>query len=603
MEVKGVYMKSTPSKLLPAALFLVATILVGCPPTTGNTDGTSPLGETAQQSRQKTKAALESLPEWSKYAPPIEEYDGPKPVTATTASASKLNALASGVFEPSKSTTEVVGGVQYTCTTTPYTIRKNPSEIVTLQPDADALYPGSLLQGASHKLGSLQPLVIDDRTPIEISIDLLSDGVREVVPNPTVGGVREAIGKMIQLAKSKGIAVAGAGMATNEESSSNESFALKADLSGRYLLGKMSASFDYSRNASERILNATIIQKAFTVSVQPPESIDSWFKPSFTKDKYDALVAKGAIGADSPPIYVSSVTYGRMLLLNVKVFTEGKKIIGKVKGSYSGGVFSVQGQVENQSALQTFRSEIRVVGIGASGKALSGSLVTDGDLKSYLNTAVTLDEMAPIAYSMRDLRTKLPAKIAEFTDYDVKNCDPVLPNKVGERMLFVVDGIWLRDAGDGSDDGEISGAFALNEKEFWNQGEHSLSPGKLIGANRIVTLPDGGKQLANGEFNSRNDHIVFDCVEGAKPFKVIVDGYVNDADTFSTQRIMTFDFNSNPITFNCPTTPERGRTSQAANAVLYRMVKLCNLVLDPVTKTVRPENNSCLDANSEINKE
>jgi Thiol-activated cytolysin len=624
---------------------MIAAFLMACGTTTPSTidpstqsiPGAPSSGtNTGPSDSAQVKTALQTLPEWTKFAPPANEYEGRqfdkaplwKPISSPIFKPSevknpnivtpvlspiKLPILKPGLtytYKPTTKTDEVAGSILYNCKTTPYSITKNPSEIVTLQPDADALYPGGLIQGGSYKLGSLQPLVIDERTPIEVSVDLLSSGVREVVQEPTVGNVREAIGKLVQRAKTNGIPVGGAAMGTFFEASSSKAFALKADLSARYLTAKLDASFSYSSDASERVVNATIIQKAFTMTVQPPESIDSWFKPSFTKAKYDALVAKGAIGPDSPPVYVSSVTYGRMLFLNIKVRTDGQRIKGSLKGSYNGGVFSVKASVEGESTERSMQTEIRVVGIGASGKLIQSGIITDGNLGNYLKDPVSLDEFAPISYAMRDLRTKLPATVADTSDYDVKTCEPQLPNKVGERWMVAVDGLLLDDPGDGGN-GNIVGDLFIDGKRFWNASEHTLNRDTLVGSSRTVNITGVGQKTGNGEFDPNNHYVVRDFLDSDGGV-VTINGSAKDIDGgFRGDDDGIMDFNGDR-TLSLAYPLQAGRFAPASypagpgdpghSRLAYRTVKLCDIVYDPATKTNRPANNQCLDAVSELNK-
>lgn len=53
--------------------------------------------------------------------------------------------LTSGSPETPKE--EVHDGSTMSCTTTPYTLTKNPDQIVMFAPDASTLWPGALIQG------------------------------------------------------------------------------------------------------------------------------------------------------------------------------------------------------------------------------------------------------------------------------------------------------------------------------------------------------------------------------------------------------------------------------------------------------------------------
>ncbi len=422
---------------------------------------------------------------WSEVVPPVREIDTFSRVASASNSLNqqglngKLQVQAPFVpgpilnpnlpirppiyFNPLPPKSEVVAGVKYTCVNKQYTLGKNPTELVTLEPNSDVLYPGALLQGGQYKLGSLRGISITDRAPIEISTNLLTGNNIRTVQNPTVGNVRNAIGEIIQAAKTANVQVAGAALATVSESSSNKQFALRIGVSAEYLSAKLDTDFSYNSNASERIYNATIIQKAFTVSVAKPSTPAGFFSNGFTKATYDALVSAGEIG-DTPPVYVSGVTYGRILMLNIKVRTEGRKITSDVNGSFDGGVFSVKARVEGSNNLETMSTEIKVVAIGASGNALGKGVVTDGNLSSYLNTAVTLDQFAPISYQISDLRGNL-AYVGDTTEYNIRTCEPLKTNKVGEKIQVIVDSVRLDDAGDGSD-GDIYGNMFIDGQKF-----------------------------------------------------------------------------------------------------------------------------------------
>ena len=88
----------------------------------------------------------------------------------------------------------------YQCTTTNFSMADTPEKIVMFSPDRELLWPGSLIQGKSHRdgVGSLLPLTIRERTPIKVSIPSLAneDNFRSV-GNPDQAVVNQAIGSMI----------------------------------------------------------------------------------------------------------------------------------------------------------------------------------------------------------------------------------------------------------------------------------------------------------------------------------------------------------------------------------------------------------------------
>ncbi len=566
-------------------------------------------------------AIFNNVKAWAEVVPPVQEIDTFSSVKSTNNSLSQQNAASSQqlqvqaptssvpfnpsqpitirppiLFNPLPPRSEVVAGVKYTCVNKQYTLGKNPKELVTLEPNSDVLYPGALLQGGQYKLGSLRGISVTDRAPVEISTNLLTGNNVRTVQNPTVGNVRNAIGEIIQAAKTANVQVAGAALASVSESSSNKQFALRIGVSAEYLTAKLDTDFSYNSNASERIYNATIIQKAFTVSVAKPSTPAGFFSSGFTKAKYDALVQAGEIG-DTPPVYVSSVTYGRILMLNVKVRTEGRKLTSDVNGSFDGGVFSVKARVEGSNNLQTMSTEIKVVAIGASGNALGKGVVTDGNLGSYLDANVSLDQYAPISYQISDLRGNL-AYVGDTTEYNIRTCEPLKTNKVGEKIQVVVNSLRIDDAGDGSD-GDLYGNMFIDGQKFFEIPYYKadVKTGTVFSA-------------IQGDFDKTKNNVIYDVLD-ANGASIVIEGYLKDDDAGEDDRILELRQNTDGINgdyrlvLNYPfregeynrksNPPQEGAGSSTLN---YTVQKLCDIVFDPALNNGaggnRYENNTCL---------
>ena len=109
---------------------------------------------------------VKSLPAWDEFSPPL-----PAETTVTR----------------SGDDTTLLEGAEYDCDVTSYSMTATPREIVVFSPDADILWPGSLLQGDKYAggLGSLGELPIRQRAPLKIFIDLLTENVTRTVRTPT----------------------------------------------------------------------------------------------------------------------------------------------------------------------------------------------------------------------------------------------------------------------------------------------------------------------------------------------------------------------------------------------------------------------------------
>jgi thiol-activated cytolysin len=102
-------------------------------------------------------------------------------INALVAGAGHLSTDKKADPEPVKTgdaqTLEVPGenGTTMLCTQTPYSLTKVPEKFVALNPNADVLWPGSLVQGKSMAGGILDPIPVK-RAPGTITLTLSSGG-------------------------------------------------------------------------------------------------------------------------------------------------------------------------------------------------------------------------------------------------------------------------------------------------------------------------------------------------------------------------------------------------------------------------------------------
>ena len=131
-------------------------------------------------------AYVAELPPWEEFSPAAVDSE------EATAPSTFYRALAEGV--------------EYACVETPYDLTRTPDRVVTLDPDANILWVGALLEGKGYKqgIGSLRELAIRERSPVTISIDLLADRNSRAIRNPTLATVNQAVGELIQAATDGG---------------------------------------------------------------------------------------------------------------------------------------------------------------------------------------------------------------------------------------------------------------------------------------------------------------------------------------------------------------------------------------------------------------
>ncbi len=395
--------KAKTTRSIRGLLYFVAIVLlsglVACGGVSGPGGGSNDL-----------TAYIKGLPSWQEVSP-LQESNNGEPVGTISAPEEKL-----------------VGNQVYSCSVQTYSITKNPEQIVMMNPNASVIWPGALINGKSHLSAALNPLALDKsrRSPLGISVEGggvlgVRAGVSTVIDQPVGSTVREGINQLIANAIESNVAVgAGYSKFDSVESYSATQATLALGLSGRYLGSSASAELNYERDVNEYTYTAYFIQRLFTISVDLPESPAAFFTANTTAQDLQAF----GIGADNLPLYISSVSYGRILMYSFTSSEEREKIEAALEFSYNAPAGGVDGYAaaELEQTLQNAKIEILAIGGPNTGVA---NLIRDGNLESYFEAEIELNQVEPISFNIRNLANNSLAQVSNTTEYDVETCEAV----------------------------------------------------------------------------------------------------------------------------------------------------------------------------------
>ncbi len=350
---------------------------------------------------------VQNLPSWQEISPEQEENDGERIAPAT---------------EPVE---KIADNQVYSCRVERYSMTKNPEQIVMMNPNAGVIWPGALLHGESHLSAALRPLALDKsrRAPLGISVEGggvlgVRAGVSTIIEQPVASTVREGINQLIANAIESDVAV-GAGFSrfTSVESFSGTQATLALGLEGRYLGSSASASLNFERDANEYTYTAYFIQRLFTISVDLPESPAALFTAGTSAADLRAF----GIGSGNLPLYISSVSYGRILMYSFTSSEERKKIEAALEFSYNAPGVGVDGYAaaELEETLQNAKIEILAIGGPNTGVV---NLIREGNLASYFEAEIALNQVEPISFNIRNLGDNSLARVSNTTEYDVETC-------------------------------------------------------------------------------------------------------------------------------------------------------------------------------------
>lgn len=319
--------------------------------------------------------------------------------------------------------------VDFICTETPYTIRQNPEKIVMFSPDRDILFAGSLLQGKSHREGSgapgsLLPLPISERAPIQVSIPGLPTGTNfRNVDVVTQANVEGAIGSIIGDAVASELFTPATDDFEVETYNSEREFALKTKISGRYLRFSGSAGASINKRASETTIAVRYIQRLYEVVIAPPQTPGSFFTGAFTQQRLQEQVNLGRLGPDNQPIYVSNVVYGRMMMFTMTAQASEEELKAIVNASYDGLIGGASASLNSRQRDILSSSRIAITTYGGDRNGTQ-AMIRSGDWRDYFTQTVRLSDALPLSYTFRTLTGQI-AGVTESTNYSIKTCTPL----------------------------------------------------------------------------------------------------------------------------------------------------------------------------------
>jgi hypothetical protein len=213
---------------------------------------------------------------------------------------------------------------------------------------------------------------------------------------------------------------AGASSFTSVESFSSQQALLSLGLDARYLGAEVSGRLDYSSDASQHTYTAYFVQRLFTVAIDLPERPASLFADTVSADDLQAL----GVDAGNLPLYIDSVSYGRILMFSFTSSDSREQIAAALEFSYNSPVGGVDGFAEAalRETLSTARIEVFALGGPNTGVQ---NLIRDGNLAAYFEAPLAINQVEPISFTLRNLGDNRLARVANTTEYEVKECTPV----------------------------------------------------------------------------------------------------------------------------------------------------------------------------------
>lgn len=399
----------------------------------------------------------------------------------------------------------------YTCNVKRYKAAPGFNELALMDPTTDVIFPGAMIKGGSITTGEYIP-IIADRTPINISVSLqnINGNPSRTVENPSLSSVRTAINEILQSD------VTGATPAnisfTVEEVHSEEQFNLAVGANYKTPFTKVSGAFDFNNESKKSRIVVKFLQIYYTLDVDPKAQPEDFFNTNPNTQIFGSV----------SPLYVSTITYGRMALFTFESEYSSTEMKAAINAAFTTGINDGEINVESGYQKRIETSTMKAVifgGAGSSGvKAING---IEG-LKEYILEGGDYSKDspgAPLSYKMRYLKDNSVAKIILSSEYNVRNCSAASTYKI---FLKEIDGTNAKD-GDGSNP-ELYGWIKYNingnletEKYLWNVSEGNAKTDLVLTFDETssinVTIEDQTDYIKISGHLKEYDPTIFDANE------------------------------------------------------------------------------------------
>ena len=280
------------------------------------------------------------------------------------------------------------------------------------------IFLGALFKANQDLLENKPQQISLDRSKGRISVDLpgMVGGDSYVDANPTASGMQEGVNTLLNRWHEKYAAKNPAPARMQYESTSAYSLnQLKAKFGSDFEKVGVNLKIDFEAvNKGEKQVEVVDFKQIYyTANFDAPKNPSDVFAPGVTVDQ---LKARG-IDEKTPPVYVSSVSYGRQMYVKFETTSKSTELKAAIDAVIKG--VPIKAESEWARVLKDTKVTVSIVGGNAdrAGRVVTGTVE---DLKSLIQEGATFSTQnpaVPISYKTAFLKDNQVATIQSNTDY------------------------------------------------------------------------------------------------------------------------------------------------------------------------------------------
>jgi hypothetical protein len=379
---------------------------------------------------------------------------------------------------------------EYSCTTENLKETRQYDRIVAYAANSDSLWPGAIVSADSVVSGLFTQVVLP-RAPATFSVSLenLGGTKRATLEEPSLSTYRDALAGVLA-SEITGSTPANIYSEIEEVHTEQQlNMALGVQASWALGLASLKTSFNWSTSNIRSRYVVRYTQAYYTVDLDAPQSPSAVLDPDVT-----LADVKQHMDETRPPVYVSSVTYGRMVLFTFESEYSSEEMGAALDFAYSGG-YDVSGQVSVTYKDIISKSKITAFILGGDASMAVKTIDSYDALINFIKSGGNYSREspgAPIAYKLNYLKDNSPARMSYTTDYEVKEC-----TRVSQKVRVSLNSIFVDSAG----------GDAGSDLELYGNVTAEGSDGLVLldkGSSNYVVIREGsqfGQPIADGILN------------------------------------------------------------------------------------------------------
>lgn len=420
---------------------------------------------------------------------------------------------------PESSKQNTPAGTQLICSTQRYNLKDAPAQKAMKTLDQNYMWVGSIVKQTNLIAGSIQPVNIPATRRQSFNITMAQPtNINTALIHPTQSDYN-----MVSAAIRKGLVGTNFSSTfryTVDEQSSAQSSGLRAGLDVSAAAYSINAAGSYSASNKKNRVSAVFVQNSFTINADLQGQAPT-----------DALLLNPTaadLTALASAAYVDSITYGRILFVEMSSSYSSKEMAAALTASYSG--VSVNADVNTAAVLSNSNFNVYAAG-GDETRILE--LIKNQRLGDYFTEAASATTLVPISYTARNFMTDQYAASEVSGEYAETVCNPN-SIKVNYSAYFQ-----LNNTDDTGGTDEVYGDVKIDGKPAWttdrdhtenmNAGDIKSFEGQTevtlnYGESRIIKIQGKAMDTDKPQRSDKDDtignwNLLFDLSTVAERFK------------------------------------------------------------------------------------